>query len=486
MPLKCACVAVTKNEEKYIAEWISWQLSIGFDAIIIEDNLSTDRTKDEVNRFERIYDVRVVDSTDTTASYQKSAYTDAISRYGHEFDWMAFFDVDEFLVFERENIKTFLEKNETRSAFGVNWSFFGSSGLKVRQNGLVVDNFVFRSDLDFGPNRHVKSIVRPECVQSFLNGHVFETDKPYYNLDGEPIVWHSPGVIEGTPSYKTGKLNHYFTKTWQDWEKKLARGYPDLERKLSEFEAYDRNEVLDKVARQRSGRILDILYKVEVGCTESRKEEPVDNGHKFSTNNEPEKSPSDKELTMTAAFDPNRPDLGGNVLHGDINTFMPILWKFLIERFGISSMLDVGCGEGHAVKFFHRMGVHSHGIEGMRSNLKNAVIPIAHHDLLTGPYIMPVDLVWSCEVAEHIIEDKVDNFIDTLANGRVVAMTHAVPGQDGHHHVNCQTSEYWIQKMQTRGYSLVIGNQYFRDLATKEIYPTYFSTSGLVFVRGHS
>jgi hypothetical protein len=76
--------------------------------------------------------------------------------------------------------------------------------------------------------------------------------------------------------------------------------------------------------------------------------------------------------------------------------------------------------------------------------------PIAQHDILAAPYVMPVDVVWSCEVAEHIVEPKVDNYIDTLCNGRIVAMTHAVPGQPGHHHVNCQPSEYWIEKMRAR------------------------------------
>ena len=31
-------------------------------------------------------------------------------------------------------------------------------------------------------------------------------------------------------------------------------------------------------------------------------------------------------------------------------------------------------------------------------------------------------------------------------------MTHAVPGQEGYHHVNCQLSEYWIKKLQSIGF----------------------------------
>lgn len=191
-----------------------------------------------------------------------------------------------------------------------------------------------------------------------------------------------------------------------------------------------------------------------------------------------------KQPNMVHIVDRGRPDLGGNMRHGDIHTFCPVLWRYLIDRFAVRSFLDVGCGEGHAVLFFHRAGVHSHGIDGLEINIRRAVAPIARHDLLAGPYLMPVDLVWSCEVAEHIDEGQVDHFLDTLANGRVVAMTHAVPGQGGYHHVNCQPADYWIEKMEERGYALCIDNEVFREISGREQTWNYFTKTGLVFARG--
>lgn len=182
--------------------------------------------------------------------------------------------------------------------------------------------------------------------------------------------------------------------------------------------------------------------------------------------------------------DQARPDLGGNIIYGDIHSSCPVLWRYLVERFGVRSVLDVGCGEGHAVLFFHRLGLVAHGIEGLAHNVIRAVTPIALHDLLTGPYIMPVDLAWSCEVAEHIAEEKVDFYLRTLANGRIVAMTHAVPGQQGHHHVNCQPAEYWVTKMQAYGYVLSPEDTTIcRDVAAKDHTWNYFSKTGLVFLR---
>lgn len=186
---------------------------------------------------------------------------------------------------------------------------------------------------------------------------------------------------------------------------------------------------------------------------------------------------------MDHVVDSARPDLGGNIHHGDANTFSPYFWRYLIDRFAVKSVLDVGCGEGHAVNFFFKQGLMSHGIDGLAQNVRRAVVPIALHDILSGPYIMPVDLVWSCEVAEHILPEKVGHYLDTLANGRIVAMTHAVPEQSGYHHVNCQPAEYWIEAMQSRGYELGQSQDYYRQISAKDDVPNYFSSTGLLFTR---
>jgi hypothetical protein len=190
-----------------------------------------------------------------------------------------------------------------------------------------------------------------------------------------------------------------------------------------------------------------------------------------------------REVDVSFVISQERPDLGGNFRHGDIHTIAPRLWRYMIDRFGIDSVLDVGCGEGHAVRFFRRLGLHAHGIDGLVDNVRRAVIPIALHDLLSGPYYMPVDLVWSCEVAEHIDPAKVGHYLDTLACGRIVAMTHALPGQEGYHHVNCQPPEYWIEKMRQRGFVLDPQNQVLREVSARDETWNYFAKTGLVFHR---
>jgi SAM-dependent methyltransferase len=189
------------------------------------------------------------------------------------------------------------------------------------------------------------------------------------------------------------------------------------------------------------------------------------------------------DMTVLVVSDQKRPDLGGNLRGGDSAAFTPKLWRYLVERFAVRSVLDVGCGEGYAVSFFHDLGLHAHGIDGLPLNVQRAVIPIAHHDLTSGRYFMPVDMAISIEVAEHIAPEHVDNFLDTLANGRVICMTAAPPGQDGHHHVNCQPAQYWIEHLLKRDYFLSEENDHFKAIGNSEVRYKYFSESGLIFLR---
>ena len=39
-----------------------------------------------------------------------------------------------------------------------------------------------------------------------------------------------------------------------------------------------------------------------------------------------------------------------------------------------------------------------------------------------------------------------------LSGAAYVVFTAAPPGQDGHHHVNCQPQSYWLSKFLARGY----------------------------------
>lgn len=147
--------------------------------------------------------------------------------------------------------------------------------------------------------------------------------------------------------------------------------------------------------------------------------------------------------------------LGGYIPNGDPNTYSHEVWDWMIQN-GIKSVIDVGCGEGHSTKYFLDKGIEVIGIEGGENAYNNSPVKekLILHDYTEGPYVLDkkYDAVWSCEFVEHVEEKYLDNFLSTFACADKIFMTHAVPGQDGYHHVNCQTAEYWVQKLKNIGF----------------------------------
>ena len=184
---------------------------------------------------------------------------------------------------------------------------------------------------------------------------------------------------------------------------------------------------------------------------------------------------------LHTANDPALPHLGGNVRGGDPFTWCPSVWRYVIDRFAIGSVLDFGSGSGTAAAFFHKQGLRVSAVDGLDENVANAVFPTIKHDVTLSPLISRFDLVHCQEVVEHIAEAYLGNLLDTLACGKVVLMTHALPGQMGHHHVNLQPPEYWHYHMSTRGFSVLEEDtRRIRSLAASEN-AAYMSQSGLVF-----
>ncbi len=175
--------------------------------------------------------------------------------------------------------------------------------------------------------------------------------------------------------------------------------------------------------------------------------------------------------------------LGGYVIGGDPATWYPDLWTWLVNELGVRTVLDVGCGEGHAIDFFVGLGCSAFGIDGV-AQPHDSIIP---HDYTQGAYELggDFDLVWCCEFVEHIDEVCVENFLETFKSGRTVLMTHAEPGQAGFHHVNCRTSEYWKAQLDGAGFDydplLTIATR--RQAAKNPHEANYFLRSGMAFVR---
>jgi hypothetical protein len=174
--------------------------------------------------------------------------------------------------------------------------------------------------------------------------------------------------------------------------------------------------------------------------------------------------------------------LGGFIEEGDPRTYCPQVWDYFIQQERVASMVDVGCGTGVACEYFSKAGVVVTGVDGSESAERLFRVPgrMIFHDYAQGPLAIEADLAWSSEFVEHVEEQYRHNFMVTFQGCRTVAMTYAMPGQAGHHHVNCQPGSYWVQAFRDYGFRFdEPATLMLRGLASG----TYFS-SGMIFRAG--
>jgi hypothetical protein len=174
------------------------------------------------------------------------------------------------------------------------------------------------------------------------------------------------------------------------------------------------------------------------------------------------------------------PHLGGHqgVTHVDEGTLL-----YLRDKLKVSSMIDIGCGPGGQVMLAQSMGIDSVGLDGDFQLEYPEGIEVILQDLTKGTgEITPVDLAWCVEFLEHIDEEYLYNVFDIFRQCDLVFCTHAPPGKDGVHHVNCQSEEYWIRLFNQNGFSYDIeSTRELRKVSTMK--REFVRETGKLFVR---
>src|SRR6185312_5367892 len=218
--------AIFRDEAPFLLEWIAYHTSIGVDHFVLYDNNSTDGGAALI-RASRFADrVTFIDWPDDPG--QIPAYRDFRIHHARRFTWVAFIDLDEFILpLDADSLPAVLSNARYAgySAIQVNWLVFGPSGHDRRPAGLVIENYTRRVDEAHQMNAHVKSIIRcSDLFEIFDTPHIFYTTATQCNVAGTLAGLHA---IAEVPCFDTLVINHYFTRSGQDWQTKLRRGRAD-------------------------------------------------------------------------------------------------------------------------------------------------------------------------------------------------------------------------------------------------------------------
>lgn len=253
----CTLIAVARDEAPYIAEWLAFHLAIGFTRILVFDHGSTDGTAAVVSRAAlrspAISLHQVPD--DHGGSPQIAAYAAALPLVTTP--WVAFFDIDEFLVPWRDgSVSGYLARVPAEvSAVHINWRSFGSSGWSQTDYGLVTEAFVRCAEPDWLYQAHYKTLGRTAQIRQ-VNIHEVDTISGRRTLSDFTDV--APGTIGSADRvvYDGIQLNHYQAKTRSEFDMRMRlprADAPDVSRmddRDLRWMLLDRNETEDRSINQ--------------------------------------------------------------------------------------------------------------------------------------------------------------------------------------------------------------------------------------------
>ena len=269
-----AVVAIMKDEEPYVKEWIDYHLLAGVNHFYIYDNESTPEFKKILQPY--------IDAGVVTYKFypgkarQYTAYNDAFKRFRFQCRYMPFIDADEFIFPKSkptiiEIVDEIFGDSQTTAALGVNWLMFGSNNLKKADFSRgVLERFTMRCA---EVNHHTKAITNPRRIKFFQNPH-FAT---YYegtfsvNEHGEKFG----GAFNETKTVDKIAIHHYHFKTREEYAVKVNRGSPTgySGKNFAAFDEGDKtaNEIFDDAILKYRDAKLDALNADDINIFDGAK-----------------------------------------------------------------------------------------------------------------------------------------------------------------------------------------------------------------------
>ena len=230
--------AILKDETPYLVEWVEHHLSIGIEHFVLYDNNSVIPAKQTLEAYVRKGVVEVIDCP-ITNSPQLKAYTHCLYNMHGRTKWIAYIDLDEFIILKKyHDIHAFLADYDEYAGVCMNWVIYTANGHIEKPEGLVMQNYTESLPYDFPANQHVKSIVRPDYVSTVDSSHYPRYDEEYYAVNEKYIY------VPRAFSHFTNdiiQLNHYFTKSFEEWLRKISKGMSDSLRTRAVEEFWDYN-----------------------------------------------------------------------------------------------------------------------------------------------------------------------------------------------------------------------------------------------------
>ena len=264
---------IGRKENQYIREFVEYNKVAGFTNICLFDNNydGEDDFKDVLGDYIDSGYVILKDYRNKQVC-QNDAYNECYQTYKNDYDWIAFFDCDEFVTFGNSGITSIGmalsdERFNGYDMIHINWLMYNDNEL-LHNDGRpvmlrfqkVVEPIDFRRAFPNIPeNFHIKSIVR-----GGLEGVVF--DNPHTPNGIESCCDSTGNKVDSNAklqpyNYTFLFLRHYSDKTIDEYIDKITRGFPDqvLKPELFEYLIKERFFKSNKPTREKLAIVKERL-----------------------------------------------------------------------------------------------------------------------------------------------------------------------------------------------------------------------------------
>ena len=247
--IKVALTVIVKNENRYLREWVEYYKRLGIDHIYIGDNNDSEGEQLETVLYDYLelpnpY-ITIINIKNRIA-YQDIFYLYIYKEYGYKYDWMCFFDIDEFLYLkEDKTIQDYLSRDTFIDVdqIHVNWLIYDDNDLIQYDNRPVQERFTRISKYQLA---FVKFILRCNIIKDlvFATHTAYPVDRNYPNNYLRTCSSNGKRWVDDVQcTYNTNEqelndkqialLKHYKTKSFKEF----------IERKLNIHSADNGNKV---------------------------------------------------------------------------------------------------------------------------------------------------------------------------------------------------------------------------------------------------
>ena len=237
----CLCV-IGKNENLYVKEYINHYKNLGYDHIFIYDNneVNDERFSDILQSEIKNGLVSIIDFIgykSNSISTQIDAYYDCYKRNNRNYNWLSFYDFDEYLELKPKNItiQEFLNNKRYKKCqnIKINWLEYNSKNETLYFENKPLQIRFDKAFYNLISNKHIKSTVRGGIYENYwskwTNPHSSLIKVKSCSSSGKRVSSETPFI--DPPDYQYAFIKHYYRKSFEEFCFKIKRGWPDITNK---------------------------------------------------------------------------------------------------------------------------------------------------------------------------------------------------------------------------------------------------------------